>query len=351
MMEKFKTYLKKYFSDGPKIESIIVISLTIILVVISLTIFSMIKTITISVDGSDKKIATFGGTYKEVLDNNGIKLGSKDKVKPSLDSRVKDKSKLSIIRAVPIEVKVDGKKLNIESAEHNVKDMLRAEKIQLSNLDKVYPSKDYAIKKGLKVVVTRVKTKDVKEITNIDYDIVIKNDSEIESGAKKVLQEGQNGEKQTITRIIYEDDKEVSRKVISEIVEKEPVQQIVAVGTLNSDYTLSRGGNFSYAKFLQMKATAYTADYESTGKGPGHPDFGITASGTVARRSSGGYSSVAVDPRVIPLGTKLYIEGYGYAIAEDTGGAIKGNRVDLFFNSASEANNWGVRWINVYVMD
>lgn len=351
MMERFKTYLKKYFSDGPKIESIIVISLILSLVVISLTMFSMIKTITISVDGSDKKVFAFSGTYKDILDNNGIKLGSKDKVKPSLDSRVKDKGKLLITRAVLVQVKVDGKKLDIKSAEHNVGDMLQAEKIKLSNLDKVYPSRNYAVKKGLEVTVTRVKTKDIEEITNIDYNIVIKSDSEVESGEKKVLQEGQNGEKQTITRIIYEDGKEVSRKVISEIVKKEPVQQVVAVGTLNGNYTFSRGGNFSYAKSLHMKATAYTADYESTGKGPGHPDFGITATGTVARRSSGSYSSVAVDPRVIPLGTKLYIEGYGYAIAEDTGGAIKGDRVDLFFDSASEANDWGVQWINVYVMD
>ncbi|MFL0195613.1 3D domain-containing protein [Clostridium sp. WILCCON 0269] len=351
MVERFKTCLKKYFPNGPKIESIIVISLTMILVVLTAVTFSMRKTVTISVDGSDRKVTTFSSTYKKILDNNGIRIGSKDKVKPSLDSRVQNKSKLLIRRAMAIKVEVDGKKLNIESAEYNIKDMLKAEKIQLSNLDKVYPSEDYAIKKGLKVVVTRVTTKDVKETKSIDYDVVIKNNNGIEDGSRKVLQEGQNGEKETITRITYENNKEVSRKVISETVKREPVQQVVAVGTLTGDYTLSRGGNFSHAASLQMRATAYTADYESTGKGPGDPQFGITASGTVARRSSGSYSSIAVDPRVIPLGTKLYVEGYGYAIAEDTGGAIKGNKVDLFFNSASEANNWGVKWVNVYVID
>lgn len=350
MMEKFKTCLKKYFSNGPKTEYIIVTSLIIGLVVINLAIFNMIKIITISVDGSNRKVVTFSGTYRDVLNNNGIKLGSKDKVKPSLDSRVKNKSKVWIMRAVPIEVDVDGKRLNIKSPEYNIGDMLKSEKIKISNLDKVYPSKNHLIRKGLKVVVTRVTTKDIREITNIDYDVIIKNDNEVGVGSKEILQKGQNGEKQTVTRIIYENGKEVSRKVISEVIRKEPVQQIVAVSALNDDYNLSRGGNFSYVKTFEMRATAYTADYQSTGKEPGHPDFGITATGTVARRNSGSYSSVAVDPRVIPLGTKLYIEGYGYAIAEDTGGAIKGNRVDLFFDSASEADNWGVRWINVYVM-
>ena len=121
------------------------------------------------------------------------------------------------------------------------------------------------------------------------------------------------------------------------------------MGTLNT-YTPSRGSKVIYTNALRLRATAYTADYASTGKSPGDSGFGVTASGTVAKRNGSSYSSVAVDPRVIPLGTKLYIEGYGYAIAEDTGGAIKGNSIDLFYNSSSEVDNWGVRWVNVYVV-
>jgi 3D (Asp-Asp-Asp) domain-containing protein len=99
-----------------------------------------------------------------------------------------------------------------------------------------------------------------------------------------------------------------------------------------------------------MKATAYTSDYASTGKSPGDYGFGRTATGTQARRNPNGFSSIAVDPRVIPYGTKLYVEGYGYAIAEDTGGAIKGNIIDVYFNSAGECSNWGVRYVNVYIL-
>ncbi|AOQ24566.1 hypothetical protein MTAT_19090 [Moorella thermoacetica] len=89
---------------------------------------------------------------------------------------------------------------------------------------------------------------------------------------------------------------------------------------------------------LKMLATAYTASSEE-----GTAD-GRTATGIKVRRGV-----VAVDPKVIPLGTKLYIEGYGEAIAADTGGAIKGNKIDLFMDSKQEALRWGRRWVLVTI--
>ena len=94
-----------------------------------------------------------------------------------------------------------------------------------------------------------------------------------------------------------------------------------------------------------MSATAYTASYKDTGKSPSHPGYGITYTGTRAR-----VGTVAVDPRVIPLGTKMYVEGYGYAVAEDIGGAIKGNKIDLYFNTLKEANNFGRQQRKVYIL-
>ena len=96
-----------------------------------------------------------------------------------------------------------------------------------------------------------------------------------------------------------------------------------------------------------MVATAYTAGPESTGKSPGMPGYGITYSGMRVRPGV-----VAVDPRVIPLGTYLYVEGYGYSIAADTGGsAISGNRIDLYMERLADAYNWGRRTVKVYVLN
>lgn len=347
MVEKLKGYFKKYFSNGPNAKYIYLT--LIVLIVFVVLISSARKTITVSIDGKDKKITTLSSTYKSALSNNGITVGPKDKTTISLDSKVEDGSKISIKKAVNVQIAVDGKKLDIKSAEDNIEKMLQAEKITIHQSDKIYPSKSSTVKEGLKVVVTRVETKDVKEVKPLDYATVIKKDEDMEQGNNKVVQEGKAGEKETLTRVVYENGKEISRKLISETVKKQPVQKIVAMGALNV-YTPSRGASIPYTTVMRMRATGYTSDYESTGKSPGDPYFGITATGTVAKRNVGSYSSVAVDPRVIPLGTKLYIEGYGYAVAEDTGGAIKGDRVDLFFDSSSEADNWGVRWVNVYLV-
>ncbi len=150
-------------------------------------------------------------------------------------------------------------------------------------------------------------------------------------------------------------EKKKQEKVVSESIKKQPVSKVVAMGTKTTSINaLSRGGSITgtpSGRSLRMRATAYTSSYEDTGKSPGSPGFGVTATGTTARRNPGGYSSIAVDPRVIPLGTKLFVEGYGYAIAEDTGGAIKGNVIDLYFDSNVEVANWGSRWVNVYILD
>ncbi|HYF95812.1 MAG TPA: 3D domain-containing protein [Symbiobacteriaceae bacterium] len=94
-----------------------------------------------------------------------------------------------------------------------------------------------------------------------------------------------------------------------------------------------------------ITATAYTAGPESTGKRPGHPAYGLTATGTRARPGK----TIAVDPRVIPLGSKVYIDKLGEFTAEDTGGAIQGERIDLFMESVDDARDWGIRKVRIHV--
>lgn len=103
----------------------------------------------------------------------------------------------------------------------------------------------------------------------------------------------------------------------------------------------------SIDRIMEFQLTAYTAGPESTGKYPGHPLYGITSTGTRATEGR----TIAVDPRVIPYGSKVYIEGVGIRIAEDTGGAIKNNRIDVYMDDLREAINFGVKKnIRVYIL-
>lgn len=100
---------------------------------------------------------------------------------------------------------------------------------------------------------------------------------------------------------------------------------------------------------MEVMATGYYAGVESTGKKPGHPEYGITYSGVKVKH--GILSTIAADPKVFPLGTILYIPGYGYGIVADTGSAIKGKKIDLYYKSKAQIyKEWGKKKVNVFVV-
>src|SRR4051794_35260132 len=106
------------------------------------------------------------------------------------------------------------------------------------------------------------------------------------------------------------------------------------------------------AKYPKRKvvATGYTAGVESTGKGPNHPEYGITYSGVMVKRDL--YSTVAADLKVFPIGTILFIPDYGFGVVADKGGAIKGNKVDLYYETVEDVyNKWGKKEIDVYIIE
>ena len=114
--------------------------------------------------------------------------------------------------------------------------------------------------------------------------------------------------------------------------------------------TLEETIDFSKYPRKKVVATGYTAGVESTGKSEGHPQYGITYSGVQVTRDL--YSTIAADLSVFPLGTILYIPDYGYGVVTDIGGAIKGNKIDLYFETVEDVyNEWGKREIEVFVIE
>ena len=104
-------------------------------------------------------------------------------------------------------------------------------------------------------------------------------------------------------------------------------------------------------KTVKVMATGYTAGYESTGKRPNHPEYGITYSGVKVRRDKNTVSTIAADLKVFPLGTILYIPGYGYGVVADKGSAIKGKKIDLYFKTTKQVyKEWGKKEVEVQVI-
>ena len=346
MVQDMKNNLKKCFSVGP-ITSFLVV---LLIIISSIYIYSVRKTLIVNIDGEETQIITYKKDLESALVRNGIVIGPKDKISKRIDSTVKTGDKIYIKRAVNLEVAVDGNVIKIASAENVIEDMLVAEGLELSEYDKVMPLKTEPVKTDLKIVITRVESQVVKEVNTIDFSTVTKKDDDLEKTVSQVVQEGEFGEREIASRVVFEDGIEVSRQIISDIVNKQPTEKILLQGTLNA-LNLSRGGGkVLYTTSIPCRATAYYAGIKSTGKEPGMAGYEITSSGARAKRNVNGYSTIAVDPRVIPMGTRVYVEGYGLAIAEDVGGAIKGNKIDVFFNSYDETMSWGVRYVNVYIL-
>jgi 3D (Asp-Asp-Asp) domain-containing protein len=134
-----------------------------------------------------------------------------------------------------------------------------------------------------------------------------------------------------------------------ELLRKFSKTTYVSSNEIDGPTNIEEAIDFSQYPSKRVVATGYTAGYESTGKTPEHPYYGITYSGVKVKRDL--YSTIAADLSVFPLGTILYIPGYGYGVVADIGGAIKGNKIDLYFETVKDVyNEWGKKEVEVYVV-
>lgn len=248
-----------------------------------------------------------------------------------------------------VTIRLDGSEMSVSTNAHNLDALLREQNITLGKDDKISHRADTPISSGMYIWIKRVKIQNETRVEAIPFDTAYVA-SDLAAGA--VLVPGQNGEKSVTYKVTYVDGKEFRKVRLSSAVTKEAISSKVSCGpktvrkvaakpakspNRSVSRQSSRSMSFAGRKTVTMTATAYAAESFRHSK---------TATGTRAVRGV-----VAVDPRVIPLGTKLYIEGYGYAVAADTGGAIKGNRIDLVMNTVRECRNWGRRKVKVHILN
>lgn len=319
------------------------------------------KVVRIEDDGFIGYYVGYNETLKNMLEENDVIINSGDIVNADTDAFIYDGMRVNIDRAFGVGIEYDGNAITLSLTGGTVKDALDAAGVVLGENDIVTPSLETELSDYTHIEIKRVTFKIATETEEIEYESKRVEDSSLYVGDTKVTTKGVNGEKSYTYSERYVDGVYVDRVLEREEIIKEPVDEVITVGTKKID-TLSAYKNTTapiselktpedleldkngipknYKSKVSAKATAYTGD-PATASGkkpmPGH---------------------IAVDPNEYPYGTELYIVSadgsyvYGYCIAADTGGFVEmGNTdVDLYLNNEDMCYNWGNRDITIYVL-
>ncbi|WP_028560745.1 3D domain-containing protein [Paenibacillus pinihumi] len=335
------------------LSAIISIAMTFMLLV--LLYGTAYKNVSVVLNGQETVVSTKQWVLQRLLDEQAITVGEHDKISMPLDSDIKDGDRIVIDQAIPITVKADGKANTFYTTEKTVKAAIGEFNISLSDEDKIQPALNAQLNPDMIVSIIRVDKQVDKAERKVPFEVVKKDDPTLEEGKQKVVQTGKEGLLVEHYEKVYEDGNLVSKKLVTKTVETKSVDKVIAVGTKKKEpevkvasYSpVSSGGaqsitkagvTFNAKKVLKsVTLTAYSAGVASTGKSSSHPEYGVTASGAKVEEGR----TIAVDPDVIPMGWWVYIEGVGFRRAEDTGGAIKGSKIDVYFDSESYVKKFG----------
>ena len=311
----------------------------------------MIKAVEISVDynGDVQTVSLAKGTVADVLERTGITPAYNEVVEPSLSTPVSDNLTVKVYKGKKLSITADGKTDIVYVPNGNVCDVLNQLGYKLADDDILSVDKDSNIEDADSITIKRVTYRNETKTQSVDFETVKKNSKDVDLGETKVQTEGKQGEALVTKKCKYVDGKKVSSETVDTKITKEPVDKVVLMGTKGSNvsnpvgtFTDMNGNTVAYSSVVTGSGTAYTA-----------PAGSLTATGVTAY-----HGGVAVNPNIIPYGSKLYIVStdgsfvYGYATAVDTGGALMSGTaiVDCFYNTYDECVSFGRRNVNVYIV-
>jgi uncharacterized protein YabE (DUF348 family)/3D (Asp-Asp-Asp) domain-containing protein len=291
------------------------------------------KTVTLSVDGAARPLRTAATTVGEALAAAGIAISSADTITPPLDAVLAPEMTISIQRARPYRIVVDGQTIEASSDATVVTNILDDAGLVLGELDRTQPALDATLRPGDMIQIIRVTERFETADTPIPYETVYLPDDTLPLDQVVYATAGTPGVLRRQTRIVEENGREISRELSGEWVEQEPINEAYRYGTQITVQTMDTpDGPIEYWRVVTMRVASYTPS--SAGKKPGERGYGITASGVPAGRGV-----VAVDPTVVPFRSNVYVPGYGVAMAGDTGGGVKGRFIDLGY-SDDDYQHW-----------
>lgn len=285
--------------------------------------------------GLPYELRTTAPTIGEALRQAEVTIYLGDRVEPHLSSGVSAGLRVLIQRSTPLSVQLDGRVLKTRTRAANVGDALAEMGVLVAGLDRVSPALETPLYPDIAVSITRV-SEDVAVEEEIEpYGTVFEGDPNLAIDTQQLVNEGAPGINRQRYRLRYEDGVEVSRTLEDEWLAQQPAQRVIAYGQrIDPQTAVVEGQTITYWRKVRMLATSYNA---ATGGGS------RTFTGDVVRPGV-----VAVDPRIIPLRSRVFVPGYGYGDALDTGGGIISRRIDLAYDSADYYDV--LRWVDVYLL-
>lgn len=299
--------------------------------------------ITVHEHGTAVTLYTAHSRVGAALRAGGVVLRPGDLVVPALNTPVSSGLHVFIRRALPVTIEVDGRWLPVYTHSRSVGELLAEQGIALMKDDYTIPPLDTPLRSGATVRVVRREERLRFEQDIIPYETEWRADPEMLLDTQRVIQPGTEGVTVRRYRTVYENGAVVSEVLEREWVASVPATRVIAYGTRILVQQLSTpDGPIEYWRRIRVLATSYNPS--SSGKPKDHPYYGITRTGLKA-----GFGVIAVDPRVIPLGSQVYVPGYGKAVAGDTGASILGRHIDLGYDDDMPLPHW-YRWVDIYLL-
>lgn len=305
--------------------------------------------ITLNDNGRVLQASTSARSVQEFLDDNGVTIGPDDVVSTDLSSAVYEGQSITIYRAMPLTVKSNGQEIEVSIvAGHTVQDAIDKAGIVVAPDDEIYPSPDSLVRSGMVIDHIIVTTQETTENQPIPFENTTRDNAELEKGKTQIVQEGAEGVLQVTYKELYKNGVLISRDSISEDVIQQPVNQIMEIGTYVKPEPEPKKSTSSSSGKKNTGSSSNKGSSSSSNKGnsssnKGESDlngkqgmkFQLTAycsfCNSGSKTSSGTYPSAGrtVACNSLPLGTRIYIEGYGEYVVEDRGG-MGGNVIDIY---------------------
>lgn len=288
-------------------------------------------------------IRTTAETIGEALRQAEITLYLGDRVQPSLGSQVSTGLRVFIQRSIPLTIDSDSRLLKTRTRAKTVADALTELRIGLAGLDVVTPTLNTKLFNNVQIKITRVREEVEVKDKIIPFETVFEPDANLPLDTQTEVAPGAPGINRQRTRVRYENGQEVARAVQDSWVAQEAKQRVVAYGQLiePKTFTAADGTPITYWRKVRMYASSYSA--ATAGVSADNPSYGFTYTGERMRTGI-----VAVDPRIVPLRSQIYVPGYGIGDALDTGSGVIGRHVDLGY--ADDELEYWTEWVDVYLL-